>query len=109
PTAAFSLPLLLISPAENQLTSVVEKKPHCTDSLNQTTQHPALNTKAVNDFGAILLTSILAKKVYMFGDLDLSTYVMLCDRRWGWNLFPTFAHGPMPLSRCEYGFRRIVP
>ncbi|MBA0867116.1 hypothetical protein Goshw_027330, partial [Gossypium schwendimanii] len=38
PTAAFSLPLLLISPAENQLTSVVEKKPHCTESLNQTTQ-----------------------------------------------------------------------
>ncbi|MFQ6646316.1 hypothetical protein Gotur_020036 [Gossypium turneri] len=38
PTAAFSLPLLLISSTENQLTSVVEKNPHCTDSLNQTTQ-----------------------------------------------------------------------
>ncbi|MBA0854433.1 hypothetical protein Goshw_030333 [Gossypium schwendimanii] len=38
PTAAFSLPLLLISPAENQLPSIVEKKPHYTDNLNQTTQ-----------------------------------------------------------------------
>ncbi|MBA0754120.1 hypothetical protein Gogos_021711, partial [Gossypium gossypioides] len=38
PTSQFSPPLLLISPAENQLTSVMEKKPHCTDSLNQTTQ-----------------------------------------------------------------------
>ncbi|KAK8264715.1 hypothetical protein V6Z12_D12G128000 [Gossypium hirsutum] len=37
PTAQFNPPLLLISPAENQLTSVVEKKPHCTDSLSQTT------------------------------------------------------------------------